>query len=125
MTKVLATGRISAPKTEHHYTEFRDAFPKEEGPPYVRNETGAGLLGPSPTLVMAEMDEGAYRAVWELIEAEAKRRWEARNSMASAGAYVRALTALREGWWATHSLEDSKVQRPVPPKVEKKARKSA
>lgn len=82
----------------HQYTGYHDAFPKSEGPPPVRNYEGKAALAPSEDLIVVELDAGAFRALWEMAEARAKQQWEARNSMPSVAAYVRAVRAFREAW---------------------------
>lgn len=91
------------PQTEEKpdYVDFSDVFPRSEGPPPVANYEGKKLLAPSKQTITVELDAGAFRAVWEMVEARAKQQWAARNVLPSAGAYVRAVKALREAWHRT------------------------
>lgn len=82
----------------HTYESYREAFPRTEGPPPVSEGKYKKAFSPKEPSVTVSMDGGAFRAIWELVEAEATRKWETRNSMASSAAYVRAVQALREAW---------------------------
>ena len=53
----------------------------------------------------------AFRAVWELVEAEARKRWEVRNVLTHSAALVRAVEALR----TAHRAPEPVVLPPTPP----------
>lgn len=84
------------PETPHQYVSYEEAFPRDQGPPPLRNYEGKKVLKPQGEPITVELDPGAFRALWELVEATAKSRWEVRNSLSAAGAYVRAVEAFRK-----------------------------
>ena len=67
------------------------------------------------------LDSGAFRAVWELLEAEAKHRFPTHETYAFARAYLRAVQAMRDCYWANH--EAPEAPKPAPRKLVRKARK--
>jgi hypothetical protein len=78
---------------------YEDEFPPDRRPPAVQNYRGAKLLEARKPPYTVELDAGAFRAVWELLEAEAKHRFPTRNGMASARAYLRAVGSFRAVYW--------------------------
>lgn len=93
--KPVTVAMPKAPPPEHVYTTYAEMFPPAEGPPPVANYQGRKVLAAAQPRFELTLDSGAFRAVWELVEATAKARWEVRGSMASAAAYVRAVEAFR------------------------------
>ena len=82
---------------------YEDEFPKYLGPPPVPNGTGAKLHDTTKPTYTVELDSGAFMALWEHMEAEARHRFPTHSHMAHARAYLRAVAALRTAYWATHA----------------------
>jgi len=80
----------TAPIPLHPYD--RD-FPRDEGPP--SSGTLIDLSATKPTFTVT-LDAGAFRVVWETIEADARRRYPMHGKMATADALARAVVALRQ-----------------------------
>lgn len=80
------------------YTGYHDAFPRSEGPPIPTQGSGASILAAQGRQITVVLDEGAFRAIWELAEATGASRWAARESMKSVGAILRGVTAFREAF---------------------------
>lgn len=87
---------------------YEDEFPRYLGPPPVPNYTGAKLHDATKPVYTVELDSGAFMALWEHMESEARFRFPSRQIMAHARAYLRAIEALRKAYWASH-------EPPVPP----------
>jgi hypothetical protein len=83
-------------------TDYEDEFPRYLGPPPVENYTGAKIHNATKPVYTIEMDSGAFMAMWEHMEAEARRRYPAREAMAYARACSRAVIALRQAYWLVH-----------------------
>jgi DNA-binding NtrC family response regulator len=82
--------------------DYHDQFPRADGPPPVENYTGAKLFNDvKGTVTTIKLDPGAMRAVWEVLEAEAKRRYPS-HAMPGTGALLRAVEAFRTGYWDVH-----------------------
>lgn len=81
---------------------YEQEFPKYLGPPPVPNYTGRKLHRATKPTYTVELDSGAFMALWEHMEAEAKHRFPVRETLATAQAYLRAVQALRDTYWATH-----------------------
>ena len=96
---------------------YEDDFPRHLGPPPVPIRGGGPLLDQTKPTYLPQLDAGAFRAVWELLEAEAKHRFSTHETMSSARAYLRAVTAFRRCYWSHHESPD-----PSPP-VRKLVRK--
>jgi hypothetical protein len=103
---------MEAASEVHTYDE---EFPKHLGPPPVPNYAGKKIHNATKPTYTVELDAGAFMAVWEHMEAEAKYRFPTRNTMAYARAYLRAVQSLRNAWWATH-------EPPPPPEAPRKRR---
>jgi hypothetical protein len=86
---------LRAPASEHVYTSYAERFPPEGGPPPVANYTSAQVLTEAGDPVTVVLDPGAFRAIWELVEATAKHRWDTRVFSLSAAAYIRGVEAFR------------------------------
>lgn len=84
-------------KKPHNY---EDDFPAELGPPPVPNYTGAKLLEATTPVYTVELDSGAFRILWELLEKEAKHRFPAIPGISSYAAYLRAVAAFRKSYWS-------------------------
>jgi hypothetical protein len=94
---------------------YEDECPKHLGPPPVPNYTGAKLFDAKKPTYTVELDAGAFMAVWEHMESEARHRFPTRGTMAHARAYLRAVKSLRDAYWKEHS--------PPPPPSEQSKRK--
>lgn len=77
-------------------------FPKHLGPPPVVNYTGAKLCNKTKPVYTVELDAGAFRALWDLLEAEAKHRYPTQDVMSTARAYLRAVEVFRKAFWAVN-----------------------
>jgi hypothetical protein len=86
--------------TEVHV--YEDGFPKHLGPPPVPNGTGQKLHDTTKPTYTVEIDAGAFMAMWEHMESEARFRFPSRAVYAHARAYLRAVDALRKAYWAVH-----------------------
>lgn len=73
--------------------------PTLPGPPPVVNYGGPKILDALKPIYTVELDAGAFRAVWELLEHEARLRFPTRAAMSSARAYVRAVQSFRSVYW--------------------------
>ena len=73
-----------------------------------------------PTYLL-QIDSGAFMAMWEHMEAEAKHRFPTHETYAFARAYLRAVQALRDCYWANHEAPEA----PKPPgrRLVRRARK--
>jgi hypothetical protein len=99
----------------HNYDE---EYPSYLGPPRVVNGTGGKLLDATTPTYLLQIDAGAFRAVWELLEAEARHRFPTRSAISGVRAYLRAVEAFRKCYWSNH-------ESPEPPEpVRKLVRKS-
>jgi hypothetical protein len=83
---------------------YEDEFPKHLGPPPVVNYTGAKLCDSTKPVYTVELDAGAFRVLWELLEAEAKHRYPTHRSMSAARAYLRAVQVFRTAFWAVNEV---------------------
>lgn len=86
------------PTELHKYVEYDTHFPKAEGPPPLKNYTYITSLKDDGHTVTIELDSGAFRAVWELVESQARARWG--MNMPSSKAYKRAVESFRAAWRA-------------------------
>lgn len=104
---------------------YHDKFPRKDGPPPILNNTSKKLFTDTKgTPCTITLDPGAMRAVWELVEAEANRRFPS-HAMPSTGALLRGVTAFRSAYWEVN-------EKPTPAKKAtgrivptKRARKTA
>jgi hypothetical protein len=83
-------------------TVYDDEYPVHLGPPPVPNYEGREVLEARQPRYGVELDAGAFRAVWELLESEARHRFPTHETMASAQALLRAVDSFRETYWAMH-----------------------
>lgn len=79
---------------------YEDQFPPHLGPPRVANGTGKKLLEATKPTYTVELDAGAFRALWELLEGEAKHRFPAASTISGFAAYLRAVPVFRDAFWA-------------------------
>jgi len=105
--------------TQPEVHTYEDDFPKHLGPPPVPNGTGAKLHDATTPTYLVKMDSGAFMAMWEHMESEAKHRFPTKNVYASTRAYLRAVKALRDCYWANHEAPDQ----PAPRKLVRKPRR--
>lgn len=83
--------------------DYHDQFPRSDGPPPVIPNTGAAIFkNTKEPHYTVTLDPGAMRAVWEVIEAEAKRRYPS-HSMVSTEALLRGVSALRNSYWSINA----------------------
>jgi hypothetical protein len=106
------------PQVQNEVHTYEDEFPRYLGPPPVPNYTGAKLHKATKPTYTVELDSGAFMALWEHMEAEAKHRFPARETLATAQAYLRAVIALRQTYWLTH-------EQPPAPESPKRRRRLA
>jgi hypothetical protein len=104
------------PQVENEVHTYEAEFPKHLGPPYVANYTGAKLHKATKPTYTVELDSGAFMAVWEHMEAEARHRFPTHETLPAAQAYLRAVAAFREAYWATHEPPAP----PEPPRVRRR-----
>jgi hypothetical protein len=97
---------------------YEDEFPKHLGPPPVANHTGRKIHNATKPTYTVELDSGAFMALWEHMESEARYRFPTRDTMAYARAYLRAVEALRKAYWAAHEA-------PAPPETSRPRRRLA
>jgi len=95
---------------------YEEELPRHLGPPPVANYTGAKLHDSTSPTYTVELDNGAFWALWELLEGEAKHRFPTRGIMAYARAYLRAVTAFRKAYWGANPP-------PAPPEPRKLVRR--
>jgi hypothetical protein len=98
---------------------YEEEFPRHLGPPPVPNNTGKKLHNQTKPVYAVELDAGAFLAVWEHMEAEARHRFPTRGTMPYVGAYLRAVEAFRDTWWATHDPDAP----PAPPPAGRRIRR--
>lgn len=76
-----------------------------------------------------EIDEGAFRAIWELIEADCVQRYPARGTMTVVQARIRGVKAFRATYWASNEKPTAVPESPPAPpgarKLSKFARRTA
>ena len=99
---------------------YEEQFPKHLGPPPIPNGGSVKLHDNTKPTITLEIDSGAFMAMWEHMEAEAKHRFPTHETYAFARAYLRAVQAMRDCYWANHEAPDA----PKPPvrKLVRKAR---
>jgi hypothetical protein len=81
---------------------YEEEFPRDQGPPPVASYGGPKVLDAREPVYILELDSGAFRALWELLEGEAKHRYPTKNIMAGVRAYLRAVDSFRSCYWAKH-----------------------
>lgn len=86
-------------ETSGTFTNYEMEFPPETGPPRVLNNTGQKLLDATKPQYTVVLDSGAFRALWELLEAEARHRYPVRDSISGFRAYLRAVESFRDAYW--------------------------
>jgi len=89
---------------------YEDQFPKHLGPPPIPNGGSVKLHDNTKPTYLLKIDSGAFMAMWEHMEAEAKHRFPTHETYAFARAYLRAVQALRDCYWANNGPA------PEPPK---------
>jgi hypothetical protein len=92
---------------------YEDEFPKHLGPPPIPNGGSIKLHDAKKPTYTVELDSGAFMAVWEHMETEAKHRFPTHATYAFARAYLRAVQSFRDAYWATHSLPTPPVRKLV------------
>jgi len=79
---------------------YEDDFPRYLGPPPVANYTGEKLTADGPPTMLVQLDQGAFWALWELLEKEAKHRFPAAKAISSYAALLRAVKSFRTCYWS-------------------------
>lgn len=87
-------------------SNYEDEFPRYLGPPPVPNNTGQKLHDATKPTYILKIDSGAFMAMWEHMEAEAKHRFPTHSTYAHVRAYMRAVQAMRDCYWANHEAPD-------------------
>jgi hypothetical protein len=86
---------------------YEEEFPSYLGPPPVANYTGAKLLDATTPTYLLQLDAGAFRAVWELLEGEARHRFPTRSAISGVRAYLRGVEAFRKCYWAHNEAPEA------------------
>lgn len=89
------------------HTSYEEEFPSHLGPPPVANGTGAKLLDATKPTYLLQLDAGAFRIVWELLEADARHRFPTRSAMSAVRASLRGVEAFRKCYWAHHEAPEA------------------
>lgn len=84
----------------HDHRSFHDDFPRLEGPPPIPAYGSAKVVSATERHYTVEIDEGAFRALWELIEADCVQRYPTRGTMTVVQARIRGVKAFRDAYWA-------------------------
>jgi hypothetical protein len=92
---------------------YEEQFPKHLGPPPIPNGGSVKLHDNKKPTVTLEIDSGAFMAMWEHMEAEAKHRFPTHETYAFARAYLRAVQAMRDCYWANHEPPQPPVRKLV------------
>jgi hypothetical protein len=97
-------GVRESPMTEYlgDSKTYEDLFPARLRPPPVPPGTGSRLLDAREPVYTVELDAGAFRALWEYLEGEARHRYATTSVMSSARALLRAVDAFRSSYWSKH-----------------------
>jgi len=93
--------------------DYHDEYPKHKGPPPVPNYQGDKMVKVREPVYVVELDAGAFRALWELLESDAKRRFPTRSTYPWVTALLRAVDSFRSAYWAKHPDEIPKPRRLV------------
>lgn len=101
---------------------YEDDFPKHLGPPPVPNYTGAKLHEARTPTYLVQLDAGAFMALWEHMEAEARHKFPTHGTFAHVRAYLRVVEALRKTYWAHHEAPDPPEEK-QPRKLVRKPRR--
>lgn len=79
---------------------YEDLYPPEGGPFKIGDHLIRETMDRTEPHMVVSLDFGAFRRVWELVEAEAKRHFPTYESMSTARAELRAVEAFRKSWGA-------------------------
>ena len=85
---------------------YEEHFPPAFSPPLVPPGSGSKVLEAKESVQALYLDSGAFRAVWELLEAEAKHRFPTHETLSGTRALLRAVADFRTAYWATHEVPD-------------------
>ena len=66
-----------------------------------------------------ELDAGAFRGLWELVEKEARHRFPAAQTISSYRSYLRGVEAFRKAWWDANPSPEAP---PTPRKLVRRKR---
>jgi hypothetical protein len=105
--------------TQPEVHTYENEFPKHLGPPPIPNGGSIKLHDATKPTYTVELDSGAFMALWDHMESEARYRFPTRGTYAFARAYLRAVQALRDTYWASHEAPE-----PPKPAVRKLVRRS-
>jgi hypothetical protein len=87
---------------------FFTEFPRRDAPPPVPNYQGPNYMDARVPIYRMDLDAGAFRAVWELLEAETKHRYPTKKIMHATQACCRALIEFRRVFWMQNVHEEPK-----------------
>jgi hypothetical protein len=87
-------------------TIYEEQYPKHLGPPPIPNGKAGKLHDSTKPTYLLQLDQGAFMAVWEHMEAEARHRFPTRETYAFARAYLRAVQAMRDCYWSNHEAPE-------------------
>lgn len=93
------------------YPSYHEEFPQHEGPPRLVTYTSSKIAKTTKPVYSLSLDAGAFRLLWELLEAEVKRRYPTRETMHTVQALIRAQHSMRDAYWAVNE----KPEPPAPP----------
>jgi hypothetical protein len=79
---------------------YEDVYPKEWGPPPIKPGEARRVLASLTPKYDVVMDIGALQVVWELVEAEAKRKWPTHETLHGVQALLRGVEALRTAFFS-------------------------
>lgn len=93
--------------------DYHEDFPKIEGPPSIGNNTSTKVFSAKTPVYTIELDAGAMRAVWEVLESEAHRRYPVRSTMTHVQALIRGVESFRAAYWAKNArIEETRKAEP-------------
>ena len=105
---------------------YEDEFPPEQGPFKV----GASVIRESfdrdtPSFVV-ELDFGAFRRAWEIIEEQARTHYPTHETLSTARAELRAVRAFRAAWapYARHEAIEAPSREVETPRTRRMARRA-
>ena len=104
---------------------YEEEYPRHLGPPPVANYTGAKLHNSVKPTYTVELDAGAFRAVWELLEAEAKHRYPVYGCLPVGRAYLRAVESFRKAFWAINEAPLAPETRRTSKRLARTSRRSS
>ena len=77
---------------------YEDEFPPSEGPFKVGATVIQESFDRDEPVFVVELDYGAFRRVWEIVEENARNHYPTRETLSTARAEIRAVRAFRAPW---------------------------